>query len=449
MKKHLLTKYDVPAPRYTSYPTVPYWDDTPPLTDQWKCLLKQQATTHPEISLYIHLPYCESLCTFCGCNKRITKNHNVESPYIDAVLKEWQLYAEVFPKKPIIKEIHLGGGTPTFFAPQELVRLTEGIFRYAQKSADFEFGFEAHPNSTTPEHLQQLYNVGYRRLSIGVQDFSDRILQLINRHQTAEQVTTVTEMARQIGYSSVNYDLVFGLPKQSEKDIIHTIYRIRQLKPDRIAFYSYAHVPWIKPSQRAYNVDDLPKGKEKRNLYEIGRTLLDGIGYHEIGLDHFALKHDSLYTALEDGQLHRNFMGYTPKFTGLSIGLGVSAISDSWSAYIQNEKKIEPYFARLNEGKLPFFRGHVLNREDLVIRQHILNLMCRYQTKWNTEETPQSFLDGVSRLKPLESDQMVNLSEDAITVTPTGKPFVRNICKALDARLWRKEPSEALFSQAV
>ena len=297
MKKHLLTKYDVPAPRYTSYPTVPYWDDTPPLADQWKCLLKQQATTHPEISLYIHLPYCESLCTFCGCNKRITKNHNVESPYIDAVLKEWKLYMNIFPKKPIIKEIHLGGGTPTFFAPEELVRLTEGILQGGQQSSDFEFGFEAHPNSTTPEHLQQLYNVGYRRLSIGVQDFSDRILQLINRHQTAEQVTEVTEMARQIGYSSINYDLVFGLPKQSEKDIMHTIYRIRQLKPDRIAFYSYAHVPWIKPSQRAYNVHDLPQGMEKRNLYEIGRTLLEGIGYYEIGLDHFALKHDSLFTA--------------------------------------------------------------------------------------------------------------------------------------------------------
>jgi oxygen-independent coproporphyrinogen-3 oxidase len=348
MSVSIVQKYNVPGPRYTSYPTVPYWEEEKFHLEDWKNTLLQsfkESNASEGISLYIHLPFCESLCTFCGCNKRITKRHEVEDPYITAVIKEWKLYCDLFPRKPIIREIHLGGGTPTFFSPENLERLINGILQFATIAPEHEFSFEGHPNNTTKKHLQSLYDLGFRRVSFGVQDYSTTVQEAIHRIQPFHNVAKVTFWAKEIGYTSIGHDLIFGLPFQTITEVKDTIDKTKSLFPDRLAFYSYAHVPWIKGNgQRGFNDEDLPKDDEKRMLYEEGKKQLAQNGYHEIGMDHFALDKDSLYTSFNEGKLHRNFMGYTASKTQLMIGLGVSSISDSWYSFAQNEKTLEDYY---------------------------------------------------------------------------------------------------------
>jgi oxygen-independent coproporphyrinogen-3 oxidase len=454
MKNSLIQKYNVPGPRYTSYPTVPYWDETDFSDEIWAETLKksfQASNTSEGISLYIHLPFCESLCTFCGCNKRITKNHGVENPYIEAVLKEWTLYCKILGEKPIIKEIHLGGGTPTFFSTKNLEDLINGIFSHANKAKDYEFSFEGHPNNTSHEHLQKLYDLGFRRVSFGVQDYSEKVQKAIHRLQPFHNVAKVTFWAREIGYTSIGHDIIFGLPFQEIEDVIDTIEKTKSLQPDRLAFYSYAHVPWIKGNgQRGFNDEDIPKDDKKRMLYETGKKLLYENGYREIGMDHFALETDSLYKAFKDGTLHRNFMGYSSSKTQLMIGLGVSSISDSWYSFAQNVKNLEDYYQILEWNKLPIFRGHLLTDEDLIIRKHILNLMCQFETSWkNKEGYFNEIPDVLIQLKEMENDGLVIIKNNSIVVTEKGKPYVRNICMAFDLRLKRKAPETELFSMTI
>lgn len=446
----LLQKYDVPAPRYTSYPTVPYWTEESPKESEWLSHVVHAFEKDARLSLYIHLPFCEQLCTYCGCNKHITRNHAVESPYIDAVLKEWQMYLTSIPVKPVLRELHLGGGTPTFFQPENLQQLVAAILDTVDVAPDAEFSFEAHPNGTTREHLKALYNLGFRRISIGVQDFDDEILRLIHRFQTKKQVEELHSMAREMGYNSINYDLIFGLPRQTKSHIFNTVAEIHQLKPDRIAFYSYAHVPWLKNGQRAYDESDLPQAAAKRELYETGRMLLEAEGYADIGLDHFALPNDGLYHSAQKGEMHRNFMGYTSVYTPNSIGLGASSISDVGTAFMQNIKSVAEYQEAIALGALPIFRGHYLSEEDQIIRQHILNLMCRYQTSWQDADnyTP-TLVEAEERLSEVLKDGLVALSPGSVKVTSLGKAFLRNIALAFDARYWAKVPNSRVFSQAV
>jgi len=450
----LVQKYNVPGPRYTSYPTVPYWEEASFSREAWQQSLQRafaESNASEGISLYIHLPFCESLCTFCGCHKRVTKRHEVEQPYIQAVLKEWDLYCQLLPDRPMIKEIHLGGGTPTFFSVAHLQQLIQGILGKATVAPEHEFSFEGHPNNTTREHLQALYDLGFRRVSYGVQDYNEKVQKAIHRIQPYEHVQRVTEWARDIGYTSISHDLVFGLPFQNLEDVLHTIQQTTQLNPDRLAFYSYAHVPWIKGNgQRGFKDDDVPKDELKRTLYEEGKKKLLAHGYHEIGMDHFALKSDAMYQAFQQGSLHRNFMGYTASKTQLMIGLGLSSISDSWYSFAQNEKTLEDYYARLEQNEIPVFRGHVLTAEDLMIRRHILNLMCSFQTSWAEPEMQFPELPEVlKQLEEMQEDGLLTLFEDHLQVTEQGKPFVRNICMAFDLRLKRKVPSTRIFSMTI
>lgn len=454
MLSSLVNKYNIAGPRYTSYPTVPYWNEETFSLEKWKASLItsfNESNSKEGISLYIHLPFCESLCTFCGCNKRITKQHSVESPYITAVLKEWSLYLELFDEKPIIKEMHLGGGTPTFFSPENLKRLINGILKDSVLAEQYEFSFEGHPNNTTREHLQALYDVGFRRVSYGVQDYNETVQKAIHRIQPFENVKRATELAREIGYTSVGHDIIFGLPFQTLEHVKETILKTKALFPDRLAFYSYAHVPWIKGNgQRGFKDSDLPSAELKRKQYELGKALLAEVGYHEIGMDHFALTIDSLYQSMQNGDLHRNFMGYTASKTQAMIGLGVSSISDSWYGFAQNVKRIEDYYQLLNDNKIPVYRGHILNEEDLIIRKHILNLMCQFKTAWAKDhlyfkELPEVLI----RLKEMEIDGLLNINSNSIEVTKQGQPFVRNICMAFDLLLQRKQPDVQLFSMTV
>lgn len=444
----LVSKYNVQAPRYTSYPTVPYWDNN--LDEQtWVNHIQKSFIQHNKdgISLYIHLPFCESLCTYCACNTRITVNHTVELPYIETLLKEWQLYLNQFNAKPLIKEIHLGGGTPTFFSYENLHFLLSNIINTCEVSKDADFSFEGHPSNTTKEHLQTLFNLGFKRVSFGVQDFDEKVQKTINRYQSFEEVKYVMEAARAIGYTSINIDLVYGLPYQTSESVKSTIEQIITLKPERIAFYSYAHVPWLKPGQRKYTEKDLPLAAEKRNLYEIGKKLFIKANYTDVGMDHFALPGDELLTAFHNGTLHRNFMGYTTNQTKLLIGLGCSSISDSWDAFAQNIKTVEEYTAVVNEGRFPIMKGHVLSQEDLLIRQHILNLMCRHETDFDTTLCNQFILkECMPKLNELVADHLITIRNNKVILSEQGKLFLRNICLAFDKRYWSKQPVTNIFS---
>ena len=454
MQNSLIQKYNVPGPRYTSYPTVPYWEENTFSYSNWKNSFLEtfkKSNSTDGISLYIHLPFCESLCTFCGCHKRITKRHEVENPYIKAVLKEWELYCDLFDEKPILKEIHLGGGTPTFFSPENLKTLIEGLTKESIIAEEHEFSFEGHPNNTSREHLETLFNLGFRRVSFGVQDYSEKVQKAIHRIQPFHNVAKVTLWAKEIGYTSISHDLVFGLPFQTLEDVLDTIDKTNSLHPDRLAFYSYAHVPWIKGNgQRGFNDEDVPKDIAKRQLYEQGKIQLAKHGFHEIGMDHFALENDSMFTAFKEGKLHRNFMGYTTTNTKLMIGLGASSISDSWTGFSQNEKDIDRYYKCLDNNEIPVYRGHILNEEDLLIRKHILNIMCQFQTSWNLEAEKFPELEEVlTSLKEMEKDKLLYINNNQLVVTEKGKPFVRNICMAFDLRLKRNAPQTQLFSMTI
>lgn len=452
--KQLIQKYNVPGPRYTSYPTVPFWKKDHLNSDVWLTELDSAFQNFPDssIGIYIHLPFCESLCTFCGCHKRITKNHEVETPYIDTVLKEWQLYKKHLPKDIRISELHFGGGTPTFFHPSELIRMLKGIFQLDQMDPQVcDLSFEAHPNSTSELHLQTLYDFGFRRVSFGIQDYNPKVQKAIHRMQTFEEIQEVHAHSKRIGYVSINHDLVYGLPHQSLEGFEQTIDYTIQLHPERIALYGYAHVPWIKGTgQRGYDEKDLPQDSEKRALYEMACEKLISSGYVAIGMDHFALPSDTLAQAFHEKRLHRNFMGYTTQTTKFLLGLGMSAISDSWTGFAQNDKTVESYQNQINSGELAVFRGHLLNELELEIRGYILDLMCHFETTFKKQSAHTDTHDFIrEKLMPLVEDGLVIANGSTVTVTEKGYPFVRNICMAFDLDLHNYQGSKPLFSATI
>ncbi len=450
MNTKLIQKYNIPSPRYTSYPTVPYWNTAE--FDKDEHLTRLAASYKKDkaegLSLYIHLPYCESLCTYCGCNKRITKNHKVEGPYIEAVLQEWRMYVEVLGEKPKLAELHLGGGTPTFFSSENLALLMDGILKYAIVSDKAQFSFEAHPNNTTEKHLRALRKKGFNRISLGVQDFDPVVQRTINRMQSFAQVRKVTQEARVVGFRSINYDLIYGLPKQTMEGLNDTFDKVLVLNPDRIAFYSYAHVPWKSPSQRGYDESDLPDENMKIALYNAGKEKLLNSGYVEIGMDHFAKPNDGLAIAAKNGGMHRNFMGYTEAKNDTLIGLGVSAISDAWSSLAQNPIAVEAYLEWIEKKQLPLVKGHLHSERDLIIRRAILDLMCAFNCKLDYLLEEERDL-VVNRLSEHVADNLLIIDKDGIKVKPEGQAFIRTICMALDEYVWNKDSSQQMFSKSV
>jgi oxygen-independent coproporphyrinogen-3 oxidase len=447
----LLHKYDVPLPRYTSYPTVPYWDFESINPEIWKNAVRQTyLNENGEICLYIHLPFCEELCTYCACNKRITKNHAVEEPYLEAVLREWRMYLELLPGTPVIREIHLGGGTPTFFSPAHLMHLIRSITKDCKIAEGHEFSVEVHPNYTSDDHLEALQSVGFNRISLGVQDFDPLVQFTINRMQSFEQTKHVIDQARSLGYSSINIDLIYGLPKQTLEGIENTIGKVKELMPDRIAFYSYAHVPWKSKGQRRYTDEDVPKAAEKIAMYSLGNKLLTEMGFESIGMDHFALPTDKLVKAYTAGNLHRNFMGYTTTNHKLLIGLGASSISDTWTAFVQNEKTVEDYQSRVFAGEFPLVNGHLLSERDLLIRRYILDLMCKGRIRIDPGNFAHKDLDRIyKRLGAFDADGLIAVSGYDIRVMPKGRLFIRNICAVFDEHLRNSTSLKPMFSRAI
>lgn len=449
MNSTLLEKYNVACPRYTSYPTVPYWKDQISIAD-WEINFQQQFKKQNKdgISIYIHLPFCEALCTYCGCNKKITTNHNVESRYIDAVLKEWKMYLELMNEIPVIKDIHLGGGTPTFFSAGNLKKLFTGIAESCNIHPEHEFGIEAHPNHTSQEQLEELYDLGFRRISFGVQDNNPAVQKIINRIQPFENVKNATEAARKVGFTSVNFDLIYGLPLQTVQSITETIEQTISLRPDRVAFYSYAHVPWTSRGQRLFNEADLPEAELKLKLYARGKELFIKNGYYDIGMDHFSLESDDLYRAYKNGRLHRNFMGYVTHPTSMIIGLGVSSISDTGNAFAQNKKALHEYYMDIELEELPIKKGYFLNKEDLLFKKYIMDIMCKGKTWLHVEDTDTLLDYCFSELKALQNDGLIKWEGNLVKVTRTGHSFLRNICRAFDIHLL-KAGKERMYSKAI
>jgi len=452
-KAELIKKYDVPTPRYTSYPTVPHWNTKAFTTTGWIQAVRRafdESNDEKGISLYLHLPFCEKLCTYCACNKRITKNHGVEIGYIRALLKEWNDYLNIFGRKPVIRELHLGGGTPTFFSPENLKWLVSYLLEEGIVRDDHEFSFEGHPNNTTAEHLQTLFEQGFRRVSYGVQDLDAKVQKTINRIQPFENVERVTREARAIGFNSISFDLIYGLPFQTVQTIDNTIRKVLLLKPDRVAFYSYAHVPWVSPGQRGYGDADLPSDVEKRRLYETGRQLLKDNGYEDVGMDHFALPHDSLFHAQRKGTLHRNFMGYTTTNTELLIGLGASAISDAKYAYAQNLKVVEQYTQAIGNNQLAVFKGHENTEEDIMVRKVILQLACNGSISFDTLNILGDTVADAA-LHEMWTEGVLRKTADSFVITEPGRMFVRNVCSVFDKNLRKHADNEktTIFSKSI
>ncbi|HSF52807.1 MAG TPA: oxygen-independent coproporphyrinogen III oxidase [Algoriphagus sp.] len=450
LSAELIRKYNQPVPRYTSYPAVPHWENNLN-SSEWETLVKKafQLIGNKEgITLYIHLPFCESLCTYCGCNKRITKNHDLEDPYLEAIIREWSHYLGLFEETPKIAGIHLGGGTPTFFSAQNLELLISKILKSAEVLPNHEFSFEGHPNNTTFEHLQELAQLGFDRVSYGIQDFDLTVQKAIHRLQPFEKVKDATENARKLGYSSINFDLIYGLPHQTLHTLGETFEKVAELKPERIAFYSYAHLPSAFPAQKSFETF-LPNENEKRALYEFGKERLIKMGYEEVGMDHFALPDDPLCEAKRTGKLHRNFMGYTTSPSEMLIGLGASSISDIGLGFAQNEKNIEAYEAITQKNQLPVVRGHVQTEDDRIIRKLIMDLICLGKAEIPEGVWNQIPLENQRNLNEMMEEGLISKIYSSISVSQSGMAVVRNICSQFDLRLNSKKSHKVAFSKAI
>lgn len=444
----LLEKYDVPVPRYTSYPPVPSWQETPSASRWFDALNDALAADPASLALYVHLPFCETLCTFCGCNTVITQNHGRSAPYVATVLAELETYLRQVPMlaaRPV-SQLHLGGGTPTFMPPDVLATLLRGIAaRLPQRAAGFEGSVEVDPRVTTRAHLDAMRALGISRISLGVQDFDAEVLRLVNRPQPFEITSALCAEARACGYDSINFDLIYGLPGQSLSTMARLADGVLALRPDRLAVYSFARVPWIKPAQRKFKDEDVPAGAAKRALYETLRDRLLGAGYLEIGLDHFALPHDALAAASARGTLHRNFMGYTDRRTTALLGLGVSAISETPSAYHQNEKVITVYERRVRDGEIPTLRGHLLSDDD----RHRAGVIRALMTSGRAPLTAADAASARAELAELVHDGLLEIGDRELRITAAGKPFIRNVAAFFDGYLRGAAKDGPVYSRAI
>jgi len=440
----LVQKYNKSVPRYTSYPSVPFWKGLP----QRKTWLDSLNKIEPQDSwsLYLHLPFCESLCSFCGCTKIITKNHGKEEAYVQLLADELSLYLENCPalKQIPLRQIHLGGGSPTFFSAESLEKILANIVSkvYIDKN-HFEGSVEADPRRTNAEQLKVFKKYGFNRLSLGVQDFDEAVQKTVNRLQPYEMTEKLTLLARDMGFESINFDLIYGLPKQTLSSMEETLKKVIELKPDRVAFYSFAFVPWLKPSQKLFDLEDLPSADLKWRFYLMAQDYFVNAGYCEIGIDHFSLPSDALSHAKKDQRLHRNFMGYTDLKTDYLIGLGLSAISETKDCYHQNLKDLTQYQNAIINKSFATEKGHVLSAGEKIAKEQIQNLMTHFSTELETNQIQAL----QNELSDFSCDHLIELKKQTLKVLDKGRPFVRNICALLDPYYGGTQDSQ--FSKTI
>jgi oxygen-independent coproporphyrinogen-3 oxidase len=437
----LLRRLDVAAPRYTSYPTVPAWSESFGAADHARALELASAARAP-LSIYVHIPFCKELCSYCGCNVVITRDRRRVERYLAALADEAQLAAEHLGERRSVSRLHLGGGTPTFLDERELAALWRALTGPFEILDDAELAVEINPVVTRPAQLELLAGFGFNRLSIGVQDFDPAVQAAIGRVQTVDETRAALELAHALGFRSVNLDLIYGLPRQTVDSFRSTVRQIAALRPERVACFNFAYVPSLKPHQKRLPIVDLPSPWLKLALFAVAEEELRAAGYRLIGLDHFALPSDELAVAAERGTLGRDFQGYTVARAPDTVALGASAISHLGHAFAQNSKSLGEYEAALEAGRLATERGMWLSADDRERADVIQSLMCNFRVAVD----PSRFAPELARLRPLAADGLVELDGGTITVTPRGRTFVRNVALVFDAYL---TAGEGRFSRAV
>jgi oxygen-independent coproporphyrinogen-3 oxidase len=449
-----LEKYNRPGPRYTSYPTAPVWrDDFGPDDFEKYCARAEQRAT--PVSLYMHLPFCESLCLFCACTVSIQKDKRVAVPYLDTLKREIDKMAHHVSKKRPVIQFHWGGGTPTYLSPVQM----EDLFNYTRErfsfAPDAEIGIEIDPRVTSRDHLETLRRLGFNRLSMGIQDFEPKVQQTIHRVQPYEMTRDLILVARELGFESLNVDLIYGLPYQTASSFSATIDRTLTLEPDRVAMFSYAHVPWLKKQQGSF-AEHLPEGMEKFRIFRAGLEQFLGAGYLYIGMDHFAKPGDELAVAQQNRTLHRNFQGYTTKAGADLYGMGVSAISSLGEAYAQNRREVPAYQAAVAERGIATMRGYRLSADDWIRRAVIGRLLCHTVIPKNEVEKEFSisfddyFAPEVQRLEEFRAEGLVALAPGEIRVTAVGRIFIRNVAMSFDRYLHEQQMDQRpLFSKTL
>lgn len=454
----LLQRYDRPGPRYTSYPTAVEFDERYTAVDYRAKLAAANALTDEPLSFYVHLPFCDERCSYCGCNVVITKKHEIARDYLDHLHREIDLLADCLPNRRRISQYHWGGGTPTYLDPAQIEALQRKVTSHFQMDPATEQAIEVDPRVTSHEQLELLRDLGFNRISMGVQDFDPDVQAAVQRNQSERQTRELYARCRDLGFSSINLDLIYGLPLQSPESFRRTMDSVLELRPDRLAIYSYAYVPWLKAHQKRIEVDQLPAPGIKLLLFCIAREAMLGAGYVQIGMDHFALPQDELASALAKRRLHRNFMGYTVKMGGDMVGVGTSAIGDVRGSFAQNEKKLSTYYAALAKAEFPIERGYLLSDDDLIRREVITRLMCNfYLDRRAVEERFGIDFDAyfATELQELAADAgpiehgFVELSAEKIEVVGDGRLFVRNVCMIFDRYLRTKKPGERVFSRTI
>jgi len=451
----LLDKYNVPGPRYTSYPTAVQFKEAneQDLVGLRKYLNRRSRSPQP-LSIYIHIPFCFSLCWYCGCTKVITRDQSRSEAYLSYLEKEMEMIAPLIHADSRVRQLHLGGGTPTFLSPEELRRLSKMVKNYFRVDPDMEASIEIDPRRLSRDHISALAESGFNRASIGVQDTNPRVQEAVHRIQPFDQVKKVTGWLREDGIRSVNFDLIYGLPQQTKESFAATLNEVTELKPDRLAVYSYAHVPWIMPAQKLLDEENLPAGNEKLAMLIQTIDFLTDNGYRYIGMDHFARENDELSTAMENGTLHRNFQGYST-LAGMDLyAFGMSGISNVGDRYWQNSKDMNHYYKMLEEGNLPVSKTYQLDRDDRIRKYVIMRLMCRPEIEFKEIENRWNivFFDyferELQRLSKLESDGLVKCHREGINITTKGRLFLRNIAMCFDRYLNRERATQK-YSKTV
>lgn len=451
----VLEKYDVSGPRYTSYPTADRFVEAFTETDYKQALNQRNLGSHAlPLSLYIHIPFCESLCFFCGCNKIVTKHHERSEEYLKYLEKEIQLHIAELGGRPMVSQLHLGGGSPTFFSDIEITKLMTLLRHYFTLPAEGEYSIEIDPRTVNDSRLRYLKTLGFNRVSFGVQDFDPEVQKAVHRIQSTEQVFELVQAARKYGYDSVNVDLIYGLPKQNPTSFAATLRKIVDLKPDRIALYGYAHLPERFKPQRRISTNELPKADQKIAMLSDAISSLLNAGYVYVGMDHFALPEDALAIAKRQGRLHRNFQGYSTQPDCDMIGLGVSSIGKVGANYSQNAKTLEEYYDFLDQGRFPIIKGLSLTHDDVLRRAVIMAIMCQGSINYESIELAylidfkKYFANELEALKPLEQNGMIYFDTQGVHVTEIGWFFVRAVAMVFDKYL-QSDKNRARFSKII
>ena len=454
--KDLIRRYDTFGPRYTSYPTAVQFTSEFNLEDYLGGVKHSNEDPIPSpLSLYLHIPFCDTICYYCGCSKVITKDKSKATHYIDLLKQEIKLQGALFAKDRIVTQIHWGGGTPTFLNDKEIYEIIKCIRDNFNVPAgnEVEFGIEVDPRTVDLQRLKNLNSLGFNRISFGVQDFDSSVQQAVNRVQSNEQIKQHIIDSRKLHYQSINIDLMYGLPKQSVHSFSKTLDTTIELNPDRIAIYNYAHLPEMFKPQRRINEDELPSAEEKLNILQLCIDKLQNAGYVYIGMDHFAKASDDLVKAQQEGSLHRNFQGYSTHADCDMIAMGVTAISRIGDNYSQNVRTIDEYESYLKQNKIPVFRGIELENDDILRREIINQLMCnnsldikKLEKKWGIN-FKKYFESSMENLQKMADDGLLNIEKTKITVTTSGRLLARSICMQFDRYLQEKDNNR--FSRVI